>query len=112
MVSNGRPRFSISRESVWFIAAALAELLVVAIVASLAESSQVEERAVLWIVVVHVCASENDLRTRDRVRLVVLSIAPLASILRAIESDEFRPELPVCGVSFLVFWLDGHVKLP
>jgi hypothetical protein len=88
--------------------AALTILRVVAVVASLAESGEIEQLRCLGSVIVDVCHGQCDFRACHRMRLVIFATAPFAPILRAIEAHEAAPKFPVLRVASFVLGADRH----
>jgi hypothetical protein len=75
---------------------------VVAVVAFLAQRSEVQKARRLWPVIEYVRRRQNHFAARYRVRLAVLRAAPLAAVLGSVDAHEQAPQLPVCRVARLV----------
>jgi len=72
--------------------------------AALAQSIQIT-KAVIRFVVIHVSYSKHHLATGNSMRLIIFSIAQLASILSALESYQAANQFPFRVILFVVY---GH----
>lgn len=91
-----------------FLAAALAVFRVVPVVAPLAERGEVHQAARFGTVIEDMRHRQHHVRSRHRMRMVVLTSAPLAAILGAVEAHEATPKFPVFRVAVFVFSEDRH----
>lgn len=90
------------------LAPALAVFRVVPVMAPLAERGEVQEVRRFGAVIEDMRDREYHFRSCHRVRFIVLTSAPFAPILGAIEAHEATPKFPVFRVAVFVFSEDRH----
>ncbi|AAZ97165.1 hypothetical protein Tbd_1212 [Thiobacillus denitrificans ATCC 25259] len=81
---------------------------VVAVMAPLAQRSEVQQARRFWPVVEYMRRRQNYFPARYRVRLPILGSAPLAAVLCAVEAHKPAAQFPVCRVAFAVLWSYRH----